>query len=245
MSGQEQRENACHGRCDHTSSDQTERDPRLLRDENALHEGVEPSQSGAVPEGTPDHRGCREERHGSPQDVQDDHELQHVAQGIGGMRILTVRQPWAWAIIHGGKDVENRVRNIAGSYRGPVAIHVAQEVGSYNDVEAALQAVHLVTGQDVRTMVVGRPRYGGRIIGVVDLVDVHHATSDDLGAIRCDINPPGQPWAHECSPWADEVSTHLVLANPRPLSTPIPYRGALGLRRFDEATIARIQEAIA
>lgn len=41
------------------------------------------------------------------------------------MRILTVRQPWVWAIIHGGKDVENRVRNIAGSYRGPVAIHVA------------------------------------------------------------------------------------------------------------------------
>lgn len=40
------------------------------------------------------------------------------------MRILTVRQPWAWAIIHGGKDVENRVRNIAGDYRGPIAIHV-------------------------------------------------------------------------------------------------------------------------
>lgn len=41
------------------------------------------------------------------------------------MRILTVRQPWAWAIIHGQKDVENRVRNIAGDYRGPVAIHTA------------------------------------------------------------------------------------------------------------------------
>lgn len=33
------------------------------------------------------------------------------------MRILTVRQPWAWAIIHGGKDVENRTRNVAGDYR--------------------------------------------------------------------------------------------------------------------------------
>ena len=41
------------------------------------------------------------------------------------MRVLTVRQPWAWAIIHGGKDVENRTRNLAGAYRGPVAIHVA------------------------------------------------------------------------------------------------------------------------
>ena len=24
------------------------------------------------------------------------------------MRALTVKQPWAWAIVHGGKDVENR-----------------------------------------------------------------------------------------------------------------------------------------
>jgi hypothetical protein len=27
------------------------------------------------------------------------------------LRALTVQQPWAWAIIHGGKDVENRGRN--------------------------------------------------------------------------------------------------------------------------------------
>jgi hypothetical protein len=26
----------------------------------------------------------------------------------GEVRVLTVRQPWAWAIIHGGKDAENR-----------------------------------------------------------------------------------------------------------------------------------------
>lgn len=37
------------------------------------------------------------------------------------MRALTVQQPWAWAIVHGGKDVENRTQ--AWSYRGPLAIH--------------------------------------------------------------------------------------------------------------------------
>lgn len=47
-------------------------------------------------------------------------------------RILTVRQPWAWAIIHGGKTVENRVRNISGDYRGPVLIHAAK----VNDTDA-------------------------------------------------------------------------------------------------------------
>lgn len=30
------------------------------------------------------------------------------------LRVLTVRQPWAWSLIEGGKDVENRSRNIAG-----------------------------------------------------------------------------------------------------------------------------------
>ncbi|GAA3142327.1 hypothetical protein GCM10020255_022450 [Rhodococcus baikonurensis] len=41
------------------------------------------------------------------------------------MRILTVRQPYAWQIVHGDKNIENRTRNIAGKYRGPVAIHAS------------------------------------------------------------------------------------------------------------------------
>jgi hypothetical protein len=162
------------------------------------------------------------------------------------MRILTVRQPWAWAIIHGGKDVENRVRNIAGDYRGPVAIHVAKEIGSYNDVEAALQSVHLISGQDVRTMVAGGPRHGGHIVGVVDLTDVHSASVID-GCGRMDNHCPEHPdgCRHHCSPWAmgpapDGWYQHLVLANPRALAEPIPYRGSLGLRRLDDDTTARI-----
>lgn len=34
------------------------------------------------------------------------------------LRILTVRQPYAWAIVHGGKDMENRVRDVARLARG-------------------------------------------------------------------------------------------------------------------------------
>ena len=37
------------------------------------------------------------------------------------MKAITVRQPWAWAIVHGGKTIENRA--LAWSYRGPLAIH--------------------------------------------------------------------------------------------------------------------------
>lgn len=40
---------------------------------------------------------------------------------MSAVRCLSVRQPWAWAIVHGLKPVENRVRIF--NYRGPILIH--------------------------------------------------------------------------------------------------------------------------
>ena len=37
------------------------------------------------------------------------------------MRCLTVRQPWAWAIVAGLKSIENRSRRT--THRGPLLIH--------------------------------------------------------------------------------------------------------------------------
>ncbi len=37
------------------------------------------------------------------------------------MKALTIGQPWAWAIIHGQKRIENRTWRT--HYRGPLAIH--------------------------------------------------------------------------------------------------------------------------
>lgn len=42
---------------------------------------------------------------------------------------LSVRQPWAWAIIHAGKDIENRAwkdTNPNLYVQGPIAIHAAK-----------------------------------------------------------------------------------------------------------------------
>lgn len=42
---------------------------------------------------------------------------------------LSVRQPWAWAIVHGGKDVENRVKRaitMGGMKPGRIAVHAAK-----------------------------------------------------------------------------------------------------------------------
>ncbi|MFD4111601.1 ASCH domain-containing protein [Streptomyces sp. NPDC058650] len=143
------------------------------------------------------------------------------------MRVLTVRQPWAWAIIHGGKDVENRVRNIAGGYRGPVAIHAGLAPIAWDDV----YAVRDVLGRDAFSFgSEGWRGAHGRIIGVVDLVDVHLTDSAEC---------------YSCEPWAEPFGWHLVLANPRPLAEPIPFRGALGLRRLDDPTRLLVESELA
>lgn len=140
------------------------------------------------------------------------------------MRILTVRQPWAWAIIHGGKDVENRVRNIAGDYRGPVAIHAGLASAlDWNDDGGAGDQIARLAG--FWPGIVQCPT--GAIIGVVDMADVHRGISED-GSEIC-----------YCSPWAQIENWHLALTNPRPLSKSLthwadgtPIKGALGLRNL-------------
>ncbi|MBN1604718.1 MAG: ASCH domain-containing protein [Chitinispirillaceae bacterium] len=43
-----------------------------------------------------------------------------------GMLALSIQQPWAWAILHAGKDVENR--SWPTSVRGRVLIHASQKI---------------------------------------------------------------------------------------------------------------------
>ncbi len=153
------------------------------------------------------------------------------------MRILTVRQPWAWALVHGGKDVENRSRNLAGSYRGPVAIHAGKQEDknafSLSDSRAALDAAATRFGAGG----LFSPWWGnhGRIIGVADLVSVHRSPE----CLEFRDGTYGY-----CSPWAEPDSMHLVFENPQSLWEPIAFKGAQGLRRLDEETTALVLEQI-
>lgn len=133
-----------------------------------------------------------------------------------------MRQPWAWAIVHGGKDVENRSRNLAGSYRGPVAIHAGL---THEQGTMAGEFHRRAHGGEVPTEL----KFGA-VIGIVDLVGIHRE------AIGC------------CeSPWAQRnygEFVHLELANPRPLTTPIPAKGRLGLWTPDAGLLAQIREQV-
>jgi len=145
------------------------------------------------------------------------------------MRILTVRQPWAWAIIHGGKDVENRARNLAGDYRGPIAIHAG--LAAYEQGNMGSRAHRAAHGTETETRI-----DFGAIIGVVDLVGVHRTQGNG------ECRPAGLGW---CSPWAESGDVwHLVIADPRPLITPIPFKGALGLRTLPADIEAAIREQV-
>jgi hypothetical protein len=147
------------------------------------------------------------------------------------MRILTVRQPWAWAIVHAGKDIENRTRNIAGGYCGPVAIH-AGAAWDWDTRFPVGETPHPTSVSLVR----------GAIIGVVDLVGVHESRSNGCGT-RQGTARLGE-LIPQCSEWAEPWAHHLVLGNPRPLTAPIPFTGALGLRRLDADVTKRVLAAI-
>jgi hypothetical protein len=41
------------------------------------------------------------------------------------VKALTIRPPWAWAVIYRGKDVENR--RWRTTYRGPLLIHAGKD----------------------------------------------------------------------------------------------------------------------
>lgn len=72
------------------------------------------------------------------------------------MRCLSVCQPWAWALIHGPKRVENRTWKT--SYRGPLLIHSGKS--------HKWDMPTLPDGTDVPTDLAY-----GVLVGVVDLVD--------------------------------------------------------------------------
>lgn len=45
------------------------------------------------------------------------------------VRVLSVKQPWAWALIYAGKDVENRTWKT--NYRGRLYIHASMQDDDY------------------------------------------------------------------------------------------------------------------
>ncbi|HAF48556.1 MAG TPA: hypothetical protein DCL08_04850 [Anaerolineaceae bacterium] len=78
------------------------------------------------------------------------------------VKVLSVHQPWAWLIVNGYKDVENR--SWKTNYRGPLYIHAGKKFdeADYNSLMSQFKSI--VFPQ------MNQFKFGG-IIGIVDLVD--------------------------------------------------------------------------
>jgi hypothetical protein len=82
------------------------------------------------------------------------------------MKALSIRQPWAWLILHGGKDVENR--NWHTKVRGRVLIHASATM-TRGDYEAcALFIAGMRTEWRMPAYDILRAQCGG-IVGSVEI----------------------------------------------------------------------------
>lgn len=79
------------------------------------------------------------------------------------MKVLTISQPWAWAVASGVKRLENR--SWTTKHRGPLLIHAGLSLSYQHLFDAELP------DWDVRFPPLEAMHFGG-IIGQVDLVDI-------------------------------------------------------------------------
>ncbi|MBX8557052.1 ASCH domain-containing protein [Pseudomonas cichorii] len=115
------------------------------------------------------------------------------------MKALTIRQPWAWLIVHAGKNVENR--SWRSHYRGRFLVHAAKGM-TRREYEEAKEWSSACGAIEIPAF--GRLERGG-VIGSVELVDVLD---------------------HSDSPWFMGPKA-FVLQAPLPLPF-MPVKGRLG-----------------
>lgn len=118
---------------------------------------------------------------------------------------ISIRQPWAWLILHAGKDIENR--NWQCRVRGRVLIHAAKGMSRGEYVEAFAFAARCgFRGRRPEFEAVER----GGIVGSVEIVDC--------------VTASRSPW------FVGEYG--FVLRDPRVLPF-VPWRGELGFFACD------------
>lgn len=124
--------------------------------------------------------------------------------GYNRMRALSIRQPWAWLIVNGHKDIENR--SWPTKVRGTIAIHASKGMTHKEYVDcyylAARQGIKLPSLPDLQR---------GGIVGTADIVDC--------------VSESDSPW------YFGEYGFTLTNAKPLPF---VPLLGKLGFFEVPE-----------
>ena len=133
------------------------------------------------------------------------------------IKALTIQQPWAWAITHGTKRIENR--GWTTQHRGLLAIHAGARIDRDALDDMRIRATIRDHGQ--------QPNYTtGAVIAVAHLVSIHSCTG-------------------RCSIWSVPGQHHWALADVRRLPEPVPCKGRLGLWLLPADTDAAVRAQLA
>lgn len=135
------------------------------------------------------------------------------------MRAITIKAPWTVPILLGIKTVENRRQ--ATRYRGPLAIHVSRTWCPNGANTPAVIDTYTRAHAGPRPTVADRALTAGHLVALADLTDCHRDTG-------C------------CRPWGEPGTWHLALRHVRPLTTPLPARGARGVWTPDPRVTAAL-----
>lgn len=126
------------------------------------------------------------------------------------MKVLSVKQPWAYLLVQGIKDIENRPR--ITHFRGRILIHASAKIAGEPHEVLSYEQFQIIDASKIN-QVFDACKQTSAIIGSVEIVD-------------CVENHP--------SVWAVDGQYHYVIANPILFDTPITgVKGQLGLWNYD------------
>lgn len=130
-----------------------------------------------------------------------------------GMRVLTVREPWASLIVTGQKNCENRSRYLG--HRGPLLIHASASLTrDYYDAACAWIS-----------------RYVERMHGVTVNYPCFAECKANRGKIigGCEV---GSCYRTSESFWFDDAGFAIELGNAWVATTPVSFKGQLSLGTY-------------
>lgn len=130
------------------------------------------------------------------------------------MKALSIKQPWVHAILHLGKDVENRTWKT--KHRGWIALHASAK-----------------PDRDGRFP--GRPK-------TPDLEDLDYSAICGVARIVTVVEKSRSKWFHR--PKDGSVNHGWVLEEVIPLEEPIPCKGGLGLWKVPPGVVRKIKKQL-
>lgn len=150
---------------------------------------------------------------------------------------ISLRQPWASAVVLLGKDVENR-KHWPYKYRGPIVVHASRSRIARQDLDAAVRIARAdeVPEQSIRLVQPSPGKYDpailqqGVIMGLAHLTDVF-GPDDEV--------PEEHPVAS--SPWVQDTANYwLCLQRIAPV-LPHGYAGRVGLFKIPYDVVAALK----